>query len=815
MRVWRDAVTRGWRLASAGALVGLIGCGEPAGQDNRGQLIVNVSGLPNGTPGLVTVGGPNSLARSLTATTTLSSPPAGDYEVGASTSRTDSVTHAPRDTVQRLRVGTSPVSATVTYVVVTGRLAIILEGLPSGARAPVTVSGPGGFGAVVMANDTIENLAPGTYTLSASPVTTGGDTYNAVSAQSSVDVPASLTPAVGRVRYQRTSGTITILINGLPAGVAASVRVDGPGGVPRTVTASGPVPGLVAGLYTVTADTVTAPSGRFAPIPRVQLVSLSQAGGATATVNYVAVTPGPATNLSIAGAYLTQVIQTFGGAVPLVEGRLALLRVFVLASAEGVTAPAVRVRLYSGGTLASTVTIQPPSTTAPTSVNEGTLSGSWNTLVPAALVKSGLEVLVDVDPTNAVAESDETDNVWPAGGTPLLTEVRTTPNIAVRFVPVQHTATGLTGRISASNLDAFLTATRKLMPTARVDGIIAAPFVTSAPALVPDDSNDAWARILSEINALRAAEGGTGVYFGVLQTPYSSGIAGLAFINGRAALGWDFLPSASIIVAHELGHSFGRLHAPCGQAGGIDVSYPYPRATIGVYGWDPEANGVIAPTASDVMSYCAPVWISDYTYTAIMNHLLLNGGSVGARAASRQAEPSYLIWGRVSRGRPILEPAFEIDAPAQVNAPGSDVIEFVEGNGTISRAITFRAERVPDATDPTAAQFALVVPSRLVGAAPAEIRVRLASGSAASQRRSPTTSAPRVEREDNASLGVKWTGRAPRASLVRDPATGRVLGIIRGDASGLRTSSASLDVLVSDGVRSTRHRVTVAPGRGR
>ena len=102
--------------------------------------------------------------------------------------------------------------------------------------------------------------------------------------------------------------------------------------------------------------------------------------------------------------------RTHTGDVPLVQGRNAFLRVFVVANGSNTAKPTVRVRLYQGGTLAQTLTINARRGSTPTGVQEGTLSSSWNIPVPASLIAPGLSVLADVDPSNAIAETNETDN---------------------------------------------------------------------------------------------------------------------------------------------------------------------------------------------------------------------------------------------------------------------------------------------------------------------------------------------------------------------------------------------------------------------
>lgn len=91
--------------------------------------------------------------------------------------------------------------------------------------------------------------------------------------------------------------------------------------------------------------------------------------------------------------YLTQATQRYDGTVPLVAGRNAYLRVFALANEANSAQPPVRVRLYSGLTLVQTYTTTAPVVGVPMAVNEGTITGFWNVLVPGALVQPNLRVL--------------------------------------------------------------------------------------------------------------------------------------------------------------------------------------------------------------------------------------------------------------------------------------------------------------------------------------------------------------------------------------------------------------------------------------
>lgn len=66
---------------------------------------------------------------------------------------------------------------------------------------------------------------------------------------------------------------------------------------------------------------------------------------------------------------------------------------------------------------------------------------------------------------------------------------------------------------------------------------------------------------------------------------------------------------------HEIGHSQGALHAPCGGADGPDPEFPHAEARIGSLGQDPFSLQFYDPSQyADFMSYCRPYWVSDYRF---------------------------------------------------------------------------------------------------------------------------------------------------------------------------------------------------------
>ena len=235
--------------------------------------------------------------------------------------------------------------------------------------------------------------------------------------------------------------------------------------------------------------------------------------------------------------YVVQSVQTLNGSVPLVAGRDGVLRVFALANTTNTVTPSVRARFYLNGSLVNTITVAAPATSAPTAINEGSAMASWNISVPASLVQPGLAVLADVDPTNAVTESSESDNQFPLTGTPLPIDVRTVPGLAVRFVPVYQSAIGTTGNVSDANTATYLQRLRDIHPVNTVVASVRAPYTTSL-TLASDGTN--WSSVLSELYTLRSLDGSNDQYYGVAHVTYGSGVAGIGYIGAPAALGWDW-----------------------------------------------------------------------------------------------------------------------------------------------------------------------------------------------------------------------------------------------------------------------------------
>jgi hypothetical protein len=691
----------------------------------------------------------------------------------------------------------------------TGSLAIGIDGLPAGVGAAVAVSGGQGYQKTLSAGQTLSGLFPGSYTIAAAEVVSEGDRYTPAPVNQNVAVASGGVPMSAAVIYVLKSGRLAVTISGLPVGTDASVLVTGPGGYSHLLSASGVLTGLTPGTYTVLSPGIIVGGIHYEASLTQQDVVVAAIPGASAQVSVgYAVSSGATLNLTVNGVYLTQATQRYDGTVPLVAGRNAYLRVFALANAANSAQPPVRVRLYSGLTLVQTYTITAPVAGVPTAVNEGTLAASWNVLVPGALMQPNLRVLADVDPSLGTAESDESDNQFPLSGVPATVDVRTLPTFKIRFVPVLQQVNGLQGNVSHANKESFLGDLKLLLPVGAYDADVRAAYTTTAPVLQSNNANGAWGTILSEVLALRSADDNSRYYYGVVKTSYGSGVAGMGYVGGsaRTAIGWDYLPSGKGVLAHELGHNMSRLHAPCGGVSAPDPGYPDAGGKIGMWGLDVTTLTLKNPaTYVDLMGYCNPAWVSDYTWSAMI--VYRQGGPDNA-PPSGGAGAGLLVWGRITGEGVVLEPAFRVAATGRAPTPGGHRLELLASDGSLLRVTAFGADDVADLPGGTEEHFAFVVPlDAALERDLAGVRVH-AAGRAVSRLATVASEdpSPVLTRPNALQVDVRWDGVRYPMVMVRDAASGEIISFARGGAARLWTRGTNFELHFSDGVKSVVRR---------
>lgn len=744
----------------------------------------------------------------------------------------------------------SPTSSTSQPTIV-GSIAVTVKGLPAGSTGDVSVQGPSGYAQAVTATTTLDALAAGTYTIAARDVTAGGVGYAPSPATQTVVISGSAGggSASATVQYAATAGSLTVSVSGLPSGVSADVTVTGPNSYSRAVTATTTLGALGVGTYSIAANSVKVGTVTYAPTVAQPDVAVTAGGSADGSVAY-APQQQTSADLTVDGAYIVQSVQRLDRSVPLVAGKDGVLRVFVRSSEWIAAMPSVRARLYANGQLVRTLAIAAPSPNVPTGTaaeSEASLGTSWNVLVPGGLITPGLSVRVDVDPENAVGESNEGNNAYPADG-PAPLAVAAAPLYRVRFVPIVQ-PNSVIGDVSSANVEQFLSVTRRMHPVLDIDADVRDAYTVSY-SVTSDNANNSWSKLLGEIDAKRVAEGTDRDYYGVLKTTYRSGIAGLGYVPGHAAIGWDYLTTgtASEVMAHEIGHNWNRLHSPCGSPGGADPAYPYASGATGAYGIDVTlgANGASAlkpPTTNDIMGYCSGKWISDYTYKAIQSYRASgaasasSGSTSGSSAAAGRAargdatvvaggaeQPCLLIWGRVVNGQPVLEPAFAVTTrpsrPRGRNG-GPFTLRATSASGATLWSLSFAGTLIAD-TPNRDRTFAFAIPvSELHADAVTALRLEGAGQVVTAPVQGAVVTAPadtdttvRASRGAAGFVRLRWNVARHAVLMVRDPRSGAVLAFARGGDATVRAPSSSsagdeVEVALPNQVRDGRRRLRV------
>ena len=284
------------------------------------------------------------------------------------------------------------------------------------------------------------------------------------------------------------------------------------------------------------------------------------------------------------------------------------------------------------------------------------------------------------------------------------------------------------------------------------------------------------------------------------------------------------------LVAHELGHNFGRFHSPGCGAAFIDPAYPYGTGTGG-WGWT--GTAMLNPiTTNDIMGYCNVQWISDYTWTGILNYRAVNGRiaeNALPRVAAATRDSVLLLWGHITGQGARLEPAFRLVAAPTLPPVGRGryVVDVLDENERVLSTTRFDGEPIDHRED--AHTFAFAVPVRGWSSSANTIRLRegarILTQYQVAGARTPAA-VTRVRADDGRSLvtrpeatvvrrgatqvSLSWNRSEWPAVMVRDASSGAILMFARSADQLAHVSGVSqLDLVFSDGVRSVTRRVVV------
>ena len=471
----------------------------------------------------------------------------------------------------------------------------------------------------------------------------------------------------------------------------------------------------------------------------------------------------------IATAYLTQAVQSREFPVPLVAGRPALLRVFVTSEQATTTGlPAARATFYVDDAQVHVAEIAAQTRTIPTEVDEGDLTRSVNADIPGAVIRPGLEMVIEIDPDGTLDASLGIPQRIPATGR-MAVDVVDLPDFQLTLVPFLYEPDPdsailkiTAGMASDPEGHEMLAETGRFLPIGAWDVELHGPVLTS--------TNNGF-RIRDETEMIRLMEGRPG-YWLSMQGPVRYGLLGVAYGIGS----WtSFSQPLPLTVAHELGHNMNLYHAPCGGAGGPDPLYPHPYGVTGSWGYDRENKRLISPYTPDLMSYCGGQWIGDYHVANALRHRV----SVEVPAEFAPKTQSVLVWGGLdSDGNPYLEPSFIADAMPSLPPPGRDfVVTGTTEDGSEAFSFTFDMPETWDVDDERSG-FVFAIP---VTWPEALGRVSLTGG--------------------NDSAILDGSTDSPM-TILRDPVTGEVRAILRRPVAQAMEAvgEPNLEVLFSPGI---------------
>ena len=341
----------------------------------------------------------------------------------------------------------------------------------------------------------------------------------------------------------------------------------------------------------------------------------------------------PMGDLTINHMGLYQSVQSQSNDVVLIARKPAILRVFAQASRlhDAPIASRVRVDARRNGHFLGTITSEAEDLSSNPIIEE--MGSTFNLDLPIDWLSGELELTATVDDAGLITEVNESNNVIRSKFT-----FHSVAPLELTIIPINYTDT-MTGKTySKPGYDPISEWLRSAFPVSEVVVNIHEPLAFTGDLRKADD----WILLLQDITFVWGNEVGPGsskIYFGLIPNSsmdgsswFNGGISGLGWVGQRVSLGIDHGPETGPSAAHEIGHNLGRRHAPCGNPSGVDPNFPYANASIGVYGVDTAAEMLLDPDQThDIMSYCGPEWVSDYTYEALFQDQSLRGNHSGVK----------------------------------------------------------------------------------------------------------------------------------------------------------------------------------------
>jgi hypothetical protein len=502
-------------------------------------------------------------------------------------------------------------------------------------------------------------------------------------------------------------------------------------------------------------------------------------------------------------------------ALVLVSDKAVLVKVNVITTNASEAKPTGNLRVEtSTGQLVQTIALTAPTGALPAAVPQvPSFANSYTAVLPGNLVKSGLRLSAVIDNGQAAT------TINPRVGS----------TIAMQLVAVPVQIGGVTGQVvpgAASYVQAR-------MPVSSTTLRTRAPYVPRSITTLPT-SESAWrtafSRVLSELADLHTLENAPdeAYYYGFMPKR-TFGLAGLGYVPGNAALGFDVPNSPEAVretMTHELGHNTSLPHAPCGGPANPDPQYPYPNAQLGqpgryIWGYNVDTKAFTDPRRTDIhdiMSYCNGATFSDYNYRKIQVHLTPTGklDKTGTSAAAG-AQELMLVSGQIDAGKVEIRPLKTMLGEVKPSQEGPYTLRVTTAQGTTE--YKFDATQIDHM--PEMQRFGLTIPHPgaitsmsivKAGATLMQSDAKTSGSTADNAKQGAASAKPQVQVSEQGSalkliwdharhpyLTVTYVNGAQRSTMAQDLEGGTASLPTTGMAAG-----GSFEFSLSDGLNSTR-----------
>lgn len=471
-------------------------------------------------------------------------------------------------------------------------------------------------------------------------------------------------------------------------------------------------------------------------------------------------TATPLPDITITGIEVNQAIQNLANQAPLIAEKKTVVRVYIRSDQANI--PNVNARLvgkFNGAPLpGSPLSPRQPITARPseitTTMRDQMTDYSFLFKVPTEWTVGNITFEVEVNPDRAIPERDYSNNISSTTVT-----FHRTPPLKMWLVRVRYTENG---KVLTPTWDEFWPAHDWMLGVYPVDeimvfdgGVMTYNGDLATTAGVDGLLNALWWKDLFTVESFSLNGDEDSIWYGFVHKDVTikhggDELLGIAVRDSQRAFGQLDPQQVGATVAHEIGHTLGRKHVKCGDVANSDAAYPYDGDKIadgsakGYYGFDTRNTVVINPiVAKDFMSYCYPLWVSDYTYRALWDKIRSNFGPVlgGQVRMTSQATEMLAMTGMINRATltTTVDHAYRLDDLSLTYQPseGPYQIELQDNSG---QALFIHRFALAEAEEENVwGTFAEVLPFD-----PATAQIVLKQGDTTLWTKSVSTQAPQV-----------------------------------------------------------------------